>query len=241
MGRHVDQVGQAVYSGLWAILQKWFRVPRGSVELPPAPDDSLNRSFRPDPGFLRYLKTIFWIVCLIIDVALALVWLLIFIEKPSVGMILAPVFLILIVVPDIIAYVALHLRFDTTWYAMNNRSLRIRRGVMVIHETTITFENIQNISIHRGPLQQYCGIAKLVVETAGGGSSQPGETSTNVGIIEGIEDPESIRDLIMARVRSSKSAGLGDERDDHRPQAGTWSPAHIEALQEIRAALSTPA
>jgi uncharacterized membrane protein YdbT with pleckstrin-like domain len=43
------------------------------------------------------------------------------------------------------AYIAIHLRYDTTWYVHGDRSLRIRRGIWVIHETTLTFENIQNV------------------------------------------------------------------------------------------------
>ena len=63
-------------------------------------------------------------------------------------------------------YVALHLRYDTTWYVVTDRSLRIRRGIWVIEETTITFENVQNVSITQGPLERAFGIATLVVDTA---------------------------------------------------------------------------
>ena len=49
---------------------------------------------------------------------------------------------------------------------------RIRRGIWIIHETTITFENVQNVVVQQGPLQRWYGIANVLIETAGGGGSQ---------------------------------------------------------------------
>jgi uncharacterized membrane protein YdbT with pleckstrin-like domain len=77
-----------------------------------------------------------------------------------------------LIAPDVIAYVGLHLRYDTTWYVFTDRSLRIRRGIWVIHETTITFENVQNVAVAQGPVQRYFGIADVIVQTAGGGASK---------------------------------------------------------------------
>ena len=63
--------------------------------------------------------------------------------------------------PDVFAYVGIHLRYDTTWYVLTDRSLRIRRGILTIHETTISFENVQNVEVRQGPLQRYFGIADV--------------------------------------------------------------------------------
>jgi ketosteroid isomerase-like protein len=106
----------------------------------------------------------------------------------------------------------------------------------VIRETTITFENVQHVKVHQGPLQRHYGIANVEVTTAGGGSAAGHEgagqsTSTHVGMIEGVSDAARIRDLIMAKVRQSRAAGLGDE--DHRGAPG-WTGAHINVLREIR-------
>ena len=82
---------------------------------------------------------------------------------------------------------------------MSDRSLRIRRGIWVIHETTLTFENVQNVSVRQGPLQRYFGIANLLLETAGGGQSQAGPqgmqtTAAHHGLIEGVADAQPIGD-----------------------------------------------
>ncbi len=144
-----------------------------------------------------------------------------------------PVFA-LAVVPDIVAYIAIHLRYDTMWYVMTERSLRIRRGIWVVLEHTITFENVQNVDVRCGPVQQMFGISSLVVETAGSseGKSENPFAVGNKAIMEGIENPDEIRDLIMERVRATQSTGLGDE--GYSSTKNAFSPQHLELLEEIR-------
>ena len=52
----------------------------------------------------------------------------------------------------------------------------------------------------------------------------------NKAIMQGIDDPQQIRRLIMERVQRSTSAGLGDERP-----ATDWSEEHLSALRQIAA------
>jgi hypothetical protein len=111
----------------------------------------------------------------------------------------------------------------------------------LIRETTVTFENVQNVELKQGPLQRHFGFSNLVVQTAGGGgaSKQKGHAQTNPheGLVEGLADATRVRDLIMSRVRRSRRAGLGDEHPDDavsRSGSAGWSPAHVEALRAIR-------
>ena len=133
------------------------------------------RAIRPAPGFLRYLKFFFWLLFVPGDVLPLIGWIA---DLPPWQRRRSPCVL---AVPflfadrgraDVIAYVAIHLRYDTTWYVLTDRSLRIRRGIWIIHETTISFENVQNVEVRQGPLQRYFGIADVVVTTAGGGARQ---------------------------------------------------------------------
>jgi membrane protein YdbS with pleckstrin-like domain len=237
MNQHVERASRWMYRGLWAVLVRWFNVPDHPPTLPAGPGETLE-SFRPAEGFLRYLKFLFWIGLSVIDVGLVLGWLVLTIALPLVGALLAlPVFVVA-VVPDIFAYIAIHLRYDSTWYVMTSRSLRIRRGIWLIHETTITFENVQNVEIKQGPVQRYFGIADVHVDTAGGGGEKAGKhgslaSAGHRGLVEGVGEPERIRDLILARLRKSKKAGLGDEpAADHH--ASAWTDEHVAALREIR-------
>ncbi len=238
MSGRTERTSRWMYQGVWRVLVDWFRVPKEPPWLPVGPDDAVE-TFQPAPGFLRYLKFWFWLGLLPLDVAIFIGWIILTVFVPWLGAVLFPVALILAVVPDIIVYVALHLRYDTTWYVMTRRSLRIRRGVWVIREVTITFENVQNIRVSQGPVQRHFGIADVVVETAGAGSNprQQGFQITNEGLIEGIHDPEHLRGLIMARLRQSRAVGLGDEEVESHP-AHTWTPRHVAVLREIRDALA---
>lgn len=235
-----DKTTAWVYGGIWQVLVDWFRVPQEPPSLPVKAGQHLE-SFRPAEGFLRYLKLWFWILCLLIDLAILVLWIIIVIASPLAGVLTAIPLLLIAVVPDVISFVAIHLRYDTTWYVMTDRSLRIRRGIWTIHETTITFENVQNVKVHSGPVQRYFGISNLEVETAGAGgeTTKKGMPIANKGIIEGVSNAEELRQMILNRLRQSQSAGLGDEEspgsaDGTRGGAGGLTPAHIAALREIR-------
>src|SRR5688572_13576251 len=210
MSRRVEEATAWVYRGVWGALTKWFHVPAEPPSLPVRQGDALQ-SFRPAAGFLRYLKFKFWLALIVIDLAIVIAGIAIYINRPALGLLLAPVALGVAIIPDIIAYIAIHLRYDTTWYVLTDRSVRIRRGIWVIHETTITFENIQNVSVNSGPLERYFGIANVIVETAGGGKKpKDGEKEAagfHQGLIEGIDNAEEIRNQILNRVRRSLSAG----------------------------------
>ena len=60
MKQHVDRASRWIYSGIWAVLVRWFRVPDEPPTIPGGAAD-VAHSFRPAEGFLRYLKFYFWI------------------------------------------------------------------------------------------------------------------------------------------------------------------------------------
>ena len=239
------RASQWCYQGAWGIATKWFYVPAEPPHIQGADDDSV-RSFRPSEGYLRYLKLYFWIGLAAIDIALTIAWLVLLIMLPLIGIIVAPVAWAIIILPDIVAYIAIHLRYDTTWYVLSDRSMRIRRGIWTIHETSITYENIQNVSVKQGPVQRYFGIADVMVETAGGGgAAQGGEGGAVVGhsgLLEGISNAEEVRSLILAKWDASRSAGVGDDFADNELPAqhvaarasGQWSPDQVGLLESIR-------
>jgi len=245
MSRRSEAAAAWMYRGIWKVLVDFFRVPAEPPTLPARAGETVQ-SFQPAEGFLKYLKFWFWIVLFSTDIVFTVAYIviagaLIAAKLWWVALLLLPVALFIIVAPDIVAYIALHLRYDTMWYVMTDRSLRIRRGIWVIHEVTITFENVQNLKVQQGPVQRHFGIANLIVETAGAGGDphqkKPGAV-TNQGMIEGIADAHALRDRILMRLRESKTAGLGDE-DHGRDVAPTsnglvWSGDALNVLREIR-------
>src|SRR5688572_28410782 len=111
------------------------------------------------------------------------------------------------------------LDFEQRWYLVSDRSLRIREGLVRMHEKTMTFANIQHVTIEQGPLQRLLGIADLQVRTAGGGGGggetkhEQGSASKNdlhVAYFHGVGNAEAIRETIRERLRRHTDAGLGD-------------------------------
>ncbi len=225
-----------LYEGIWGLLTHLFCVPREAPHLPSVEEEAVE-SRKPSPAFVTYLQCQLWIVILVLLAATLLISLGIIIAAENAWILIGTTMIsIAIFTIAAIGYLAIHLRYDTTWYVFSDRSMRLRRGIWIIRESTITFENIQNVKVTQGPLQRYFGIANVVVETAGGGGgqSEPGAgMSMHAGLIEGVAEASQIRDSIMQRVRKHATTGLGDEVDDPS-QRSSWSPRHVAVLKEIR-------
>ena len=95
-------------------------------------------------------------------------------------------------------------------------------------------ENVQNVLVVRGPIQNLFGFSSIVVETAGAakGEHENVHAVGNKAVMQGIDNPEEIRALIMEQVRESRSAGLGDDKTSD--SAAGWTVSHRELLREIR-------
>lgn len=128
-------------------------------------------------------------------------------------------------------YAMVRMEYEYRWYLVTDRSLRIRSGLTNVRETTFSFANIQQIVVNQGPFQRFLGLADVVVTTAGGGGghtsaqNQPGQhvEPLHQGVFHAVDNAEEIRDLITARLRLHRSAGLGDheDTDDTLPTPGT--------------------
>lgn len=116
-------------------------------------------------------------------------------------------------------YALAWLDYDLRWYITTDRSLRIREGIWKVREITLTFANIQQMTIRQGPVQRLFGIADLVVTTAGGGGSpgpQAGQAHAepvHTGTLRGVSNADEIRDWIQEKSRALKDSGLGDPDD----------------------------
>ncbi|MBI4664548.1 MAG: PH domain-containing protein [Verrucomicrobia bacterium] len=143
-------------------------------------------------------------------------------------------------------YFLVRLDFEMRWYIVTDRSLRIRHGVLNVREMTMTFANIQQITVHQGPLQRLLGISDLQVQTAGGGSGAPESGSSHfqssaesmhVGFFRGVDNAEEIRDLMIARLRKLRDAGLGDP-DDIRAESPAVAAPNTNLLEAAREVLA---
>lgn len=135
---------------------------------------------------------------------------------------------------------AVRLEYEQHWYIVTDRSLRIRTGLFSLQESTMSFANLQQVEVHQGPLQRLLGIADVRVQSAGGGGDaehkKTGQDSLHRAVFHGVANAGEIRDLILARLKQFREAGLGDP-DDAIPQtqdASALTAAH-ELLAEMHA------
>lgn len=233
-----------------ALVLKLMRVPAE----PQPPDGSRDsvRIFRAGRNYYRWLM-FQWIFAALAALLLALIALLPSIQVlpklpawgqalwvSAEGFILAAAFSFIVV-----SYYAVRLNYELRWYIVTDRSLRIRNGIWSVEELTMTFANIQDIRINAGPLQTYLGLADLIVSSAGGGQHATPGLNPHLACFSGIDNAESVRNLITDRLRQYRDAGLGDH-EQSTPAAASTSTIEDEAaarqvLREVQALRATVA
>jgi len=133
------------------------------------------------------------------------------------------------------------MNYELRWYVVTDRCLRVRSGILNVHEITTTFANIQEVRLSAGPLQKLLGLADVEVHSAGGGSGK-GSSSSHVARFEGVDNASEIRDFILARLRQYRDSGLGEKDHSSSSAISDGSQAAAQAIltevQALRAALA---
>lgn len=232
-----------------AFREWWERVLRipGDPEPPPG-DEARTQRFRAAPNYYKYLLALWGLKTAALLVVLVMMELgpLIAVfgtrlqEKhlPAALILGLPQLIILFFLAGrLLSGLLVRLDFEKRWYLVTDRSLRLREGILNVREMTITFANIQNISISQGPIQRLLGIADLRVDTAGGSGRPHGEgkgrpQSLHTAFFRGVDNANAIRELIQKRLRELKDSGLGD---DEEATAARPVPTVLVALREVAA------
>lgn len=205
---------------------------------PPAPygEEKSLLVFRAAPNFYKY-RVVMWLIgagvagiAMLFGSFIATVAAISEGESEAVPFVILGALLVFALVGAclLVSFLLLRLDYQMRWYKVTDRSLRIREGVWIVREMTMTFANIQNMEITQGPIQRMLGIADLKVQTAGGGgvvASPHGQQhqvfNMHVGYFRGVDNAEEIMGLMRERLRKYRSSGLGDRDDaaDHAPHA----------------------
>lgn len=223
------------------------------LKIPPTPgappgDEGTTRVFRAAPAYYAY-RVLGWVISrgvmlfflvpaagalymAVRDAEDLLLWALAALELLLLGF---------VILQTVFSLAALRLDYEKRWYLLTDRSLRIRQGVMNVSEITITFANIQNISISQGPIQRLFGISDLRVDTAGGAGTplkEHGGMSMHTAFFHGVDDADRIRSLMQERLHQLRDAGLGDSDDASGSEApknlvGAGAEAVSTVLREI--------
>jgi putative membrane protein len=121
--------------------------------------------------------------------------------------------------------IPLWIRYHTIRYRFDAEGLGMSVGFLFKRETYLTYRRIQDIHVSRGIIQRWLGLATVAVQTASG-SATPEMT------IEGVADPDGLRDWLYDRMRGARDEGA------EAPERAEPSDESLVLLREIRDALA---
>lgn len=124
--------------------------------------------------------------------------------------------------------------YNTILYKLTENEMVWRRGVWFKTTGIVPYNRITNIDIEQGPLSRKFGIASLKIQTAGYSVSTRASAEIK---IEGIEEFEKLRELIMELVRGKKPVAV--ETYDKEFVKGDINSQVLNELVKIRKLLET--
>jgi uncharacterized membrane protein YdbT with pleckstrin-like domain len=236
-----------MYSAFRSWCERVLRIPHDP--LPPPGGEATARVFRAAAAYFKY-RVVLWTIGAAVALGFSTIFFgglnLALASGPHVpGALRAIVFVIsafvylVILLYTFFSLAVLRLDYEKRWYVVTDRSLRVREGVVTVREMTVTFANIQNVSVMQGPIQRALGIADLMVETAGGGASQGNQKqlgpNLHIAWFRGIDNAEEVRQLIQQRLRALKDSGLGDHEEMRTDHLAPAAPPFLDALRAVHA------
>lgn len=119
-------------------------------------------------------------------------------------------------------YIAYYVKYKTLRYSFDDEGVSMAWGLLFKREITLTYRRIQDIHVKRNLFHRWLGLASVAVQTASGSAGAE-------MILEGICDPESLRDFLYTKMRGAR----GDESES-APGAPTHDDEALALLREIR-------
>ena len=96
-----------------------------------------------------------------------------------------------------IFFVPLFLKYITLRYRFDEQGISMSWGVLFQKEIFLTYRRIQDIHVTRNLFHRWLGLAAVAIQTASG-------TTGAEMVIEGIHEPEKLRDFLYARMRGAR-------------------------------------
>lgn len=105
-------------------------------------------------------------------------------------------------------FIPLFIRFKTMRYKFDKSGVSMCWGFFFRREVYLTYARLQDIHVTRNIIERWMGLSKVPIQTASG-------TSGATMRIEGIRNPEPLRDFLYSRMRGAKEEGAnGDPRSE---------------------------
>src|SRR5215468_1099089 len=91
----------------------------------------------------------------------------------------------------------LFFKYETLRYKFEDDGMSMSWGFLFRHEINLTYRRIQDIHLTRNIIQRWLGLATLSIQTASG-------SATPEMSIEGILEPEKLRDYLYSKMRGAR-------------------------------------
>jgi putative membrane protein len=122
-----------------------------------------------------------------------------------------------VAIPFVFPY--LYFRYHTMRYRFDIDGIHMKWGIIFRREVLLNYSRIQDIHLRSNLIERWLGLARIEVQTASG-SADANMT------LEGMEDPEGMRDFLYSRMRGTREQ-----------KAGTTDDPLVAALHEVAAEL----
>jgi putative membrane protein len=116
-------------------------------------------------------------------------------------------------------FIPLFIKYHTLRYRFDDDGVHMSWGFLFRREIYLTYRRIQDIHVTRNLFHRWLGLAAVAVQTASG-------TSGAEMTIEGILNPEPLRDFLYAKMRGA--------RGETEEAPGRETPDADEALELLR-------
>jgi putative membrane protein len=125
-----------------------------------------------------------------------------------------------------IVFVAHYCKYRSLRYRFDEEGISMSWGILFKREVYLTFRRIQDIHVSRNIIQRHLRLATVSVQTASG-------TAGAEMSIEGIGDPEGLRDYLYSRMRGSVDDGADAATAEGAVVAGDHADEALTLLREI--------
>jgi putative membrane protein len=100
----------------------------------------------------------------------------------------------------------LYFRYHTMRYRFDTDGIHMKWGIFFRREVLLNYSRIQDIHLQSNVIERWLGLARIEIQTASG-------SATANMTLEGMEDPEGMRDFLYSRMRGAREEKEGAAAD----------------------------
>src|SRR3989344_2664891 len=121
---------------------------------------------------------------------------------------------IIIIVPFFVAWIYGTLSHRLYFYELTDDGFKKESGIIWKRYTTIPYDRVQNVDIHRGVVARILGLSDLQIQTAGSSGVSYGwwgmASAGAEGRVPGLakETAEQLRDELIRRAKTARTPGI---------------------------------